>query len=95
VDNSRGRLALPPTPAWYRDAFCATTYDPDLFYPEEGRRGWTVAAQETLAKRQCAQCKVREQCLQYAMERPEIHGIWGGLTARQRKRRAARLRGAA
>jgi WhiB family redox-sensing transcriptional regulator len=38
------------------------------------------------AKRICAGCEVREQCLSYALERNEPWGVWGGLSTPQRKR---------
>jgi WhiB family redox-sensing transcriptional regulator len=34
----------------------------------------------------CRSCDVREKCLAYAIENQEVHGIWGGTTAEQRKR---------
>jgi hypothetical protein len=37
------------------------------------------------AKDVCAACLVRERCLEYALRSGETWGIWGGLTARERK----------
>lgn len=34
----------------------------------------------------CDRCPVRGPCLDEAMERGEIHGIWGGLTVKERRR---------
>lgn len=75
-------------PAWYRSALCAQT-DPDAFFPEKGQSA-------RLAKRICASCEVREQCLRYALERAETSGIWGGLneTERRELRTTTRLRAA-
>jgi WhiB family redox-sensing transcriptional regulator len=53
--------------------------DPETFFPEKG--GSTREA-----KRICAQCTVREQCLDYALEHDERFGIWGGLSERERRR---------
>ena len=61
---------------WESDAACATT-DPELFFPEKG--GSTKSA-----KGICAGCDVRARCLQYAMDRNEQYGIWGGLSERER-----------
>lgn len=36
-------------------------------------------------------CPVRTTCLEYALERREPHGVWGGFTERQRRRIAAGL----
>jgi len=41
----------------------------------------------------CSSCLVREECLAYAVEDPELLGCWGGTTERQR--RAMRQRPAA
>ena len=69
--------------AWQERALCAQT-DPEAFFPEKG--GSTREA-----KRVCATCEVREECLQYALANDERFGIWGGVSERERhklKRRA-------
>jgi WhiB family transcriptional regulator, redox-sensing transcriptional regulator len=38
----------------------------------------------------CAACPVRVECLDWALDTPEIHGVWGGLSQRQRGRIRAR-----
>ena len=53
--------------------------DPEAFFPEKG--GSTREA-----KRICAACPVRDDCLQYALENDERFGIWGGLSERERRR---------
>ncbi|WP_329377469.1 WhiB family transcriptional regulator [Streptomyces sp. NBC_01351] len=59
--------------------------DPDLFFPaahagaEQERR---VAA----AKELCRGCPIRRRCLTHALEVSESEGIWGGFTARERRR---------
>ena len=64
--------------AWQEDALCAQT-DPEAFFPEKG--GSTRDA-----KRICAQCNVRSECLEYALNNDERFGIWGGLSERERRR---------
>ena len=64
--------------AWQEDALCAQT-DPEAFFPEKG--GSTRDA-----KRICAQCTVRSECLEYALNNDERVGIWGGLSERERRR---------
>lgn len=64
--------------AWQVDALCAQT-DPEAFFPEKG--GSTRDA-----KKICASCTVRSQCLDYAMQNDERFGIWGGLSERERRR---------
>ena len=73
-------LALPDRPAWMVDAVCRGT-DPNQFFPERGQN--PVIAQ---AKAMCARCPVIEQCLTYALEWRHEDGVWGGLSARERKR---------
>jgi WhiB family redox-sensing transcriptional regulator len=67
---------------WMLEARCLDA-DPEAFFPEKG--GSTREA-----KRICAACPVREECLQYALDNDERFGIWGGLSERER-RRAKRL----
>ncbi len=64
--------------AWQTDALCAQT-DPEAFFPEKG--GSTRDA-----KKICASCEVRAQCLEYALQNDERFGIWGGLSERERRK---------
>ncbi|WP_456946824.1 WhiB family transcriptional regulator [Geodermatophilus sp. SYSU D00697] len=64
--------------SWRLDALCAET-DPEAFFPEKG--GSTREA-----KRVCAGCPVRSQCLEFALANDERFGIWGGLSERERRR---------
>lgn len=50
----------------------------EIFYPSKGD-----SSKE--AKAICAACVVREDCLEYALSKPEGRGIWGGRSERQRK----------
>jgi WhiB family transcriptional regulator, redox-sensing transcriptional regulator len=60
-----------------RKAECAYV-DPDLWYPhEKGDPG-------IQAKRICRRCPVKIECLAYALDNDERHGIWGGLSAQER-----------
>ncbi len=63
---------------WQEQALCAQT-DPEAFFPEKG--GSTREA-----KKICAACPVRAECLAYALEHDERFGIWGGLSERERRR---------
>jgi WhiB family redox-sensing transcriptional regulator len=63
---------------WQDRALCAQT-DPEAFFPEKG--GSTREA-----KRICASCEVRSECLEYALQNDERFGIWGGLSERERRR---------
>src|ERR687895_770109 len=65
-------------PEWQERALCAQT-DPEAFFPEKG--GSTKEA-----KRICAGCEVRAECLEYALANDERFGIWGGLSERERRK---------
>ncbi len=64
--------------SWQDQALCAQT-DPEAFFPEKG--GSTREA-----KRVCASCDVRSDCLEYALANDERFGIWGGMSERERRR---------
>jgi WhiB family redox-sensing transcriptional regulator len=71
-------------PAWRNRAVCADS-DPALFFP--GPRPH-AAATANRAKRICAGCPVRVECLADVMawEQPgHRHGVVGGLSARERR----------
>jgi WhiB family redox-sensing transcriptional regulator len=40
---------------------------------------------EHMAKAICGLCAVRGQCLKFAVERGEAHGIWGGTSESERR----------
>lgn len=63
--------------AWRAQANCLGL-DPEVFFPERGES--IVEAREV-----CAMCTVRVECLEFAIEHNEKHGIWGGLSERQRR----------
>ncbi len=59
--------------------------DPAAFFPSDG-----IGVQE--AQKTCAQCPVREPCLEYALENRVDHGVWGGTSERERRRILRRRR---
>ncbi len=65
-------------------ALCARS-DPETWFP--GKGGSAAAA-----KRVCAACPVRAECLDYALAKPEVDGIWGGLAYAERRAEAQRRR---
>jgi WhiB family transcriptional regulator, redox-sensing transcriptional regulator len=62
---------------WYDRAACLEA-DADTFFPEKG-------GSSRPAKRVCAPCAVRSECLAYALANDERFGIWGGLSERERR----------
>ena len=72
-------------PEWWEEASCRYV-DTEVFFPPNYADPRTVA----VAVRICDGCPVREVCLTDALAHPEVadrHGIFGGLTPRQRRRR--------
>jgi WhiB family redox-sensing transcriptional regulator len=68
---------------WTEHAACAGA-NVDLFFPQK-RPTVRPSRQVLESKRICAACPVRPQCLEYALERPEPEGTWGGLTEWERR----------
>jgi WhiB family redox-sensing transcriptional regulator len=68
---------------WRRQAACQPTehhsVDPDLFFPDPEEMDKIHTA-----KALCAQCPVRNTCLDAALENGDAHGIRGGLTEQER-----------
>jgi WhiB family redox-sensing transcriptional regulator len=67
-------------PDWQDDAACRGS-DPAKFFAT--RRGWTT--ENRAAKATCRCCPVRQACLDFALGTHQRHGIWGGLTERERR----------
>lgn len=62
---------------WRAGALCSES-DPEIFFAPG-------ALEHKVAKRICRLCPVQRECLIYAMDAPVDHGIWGGLTERERR----------
>lgn len=63
--------------SWVGDAACRGM-DTNLFFPSSGQS-------HAEAEAVCATCPVMEQCRAYGMA--DEHGIWGGLSERERRRK--------
>ena len=61
---------------WRDEAACRRT-DPSTYFLPSGQIPKSVF--ET-----CAKCRVRVECLNYALDLRLDHGVFGGLTGRQR-----------
>jgi WhiB family transcriptional regulator, redox-sensing transcriptional regulator len=91
-------LAVPPTRAklpvsvfceevfpmsattWRKQAACRGL-DVEAFYPISEDE-----ADAAEAKAICAECPVRQACLEHALAHREREGVWGGTTERERRR---------
>ncbi len=58
---------------------------PSVFFPSDG-----VGVER--ARRICAECPVKEPCLEYALAERIDHGVWGGTSERERRRILKRRR---
>lgn len=74
---------------WRSLAACMSVPEPDrVFFPI----GEEPPLEDVLeAKAVCAICPVRVECLVYAVETNQTHGIWGGLTASERTDLVSRM----
>lgn len=63
---------------WMGDAGCRGL-DPELFFPPQGAHRKPAVAVV------CRGCPVQAECLAYAVEIGARHGIFGGLSALQRR----------
>lgn len=76
---------------WLHQAACRNTgADPELFFPvgDSGPALFQIAE----AKAVCRRCPVIEVCLALALEGSEPAGVWGGLTAAERRALKRRTR---
>lgn len=90
------RATAPQGIDWRHQAECRGE-DPGLFFGPAGETKPERDLRERVAKGVCASCLVRTECLSYALDGPEKHGVYGGLgeeeratERRKRMRRAAR-----
>ena len=67
---------------WRMRAACLQS-KPDLFFPVGGTD--QALSQIDRAKRVCADCPVRTNCLLWANRANVSDGVWGGLSAEERK----------
>lgn len=64
---------------WMQDAACSTVEtDADPFFGDRRQVDRAISI--------CQACPVKEPCLGYALANGIEHGVWGGTSARERKR---------
>ncbi|MFE9425348.1 WhiB family transcriptional regulator [Kitasatospora sp. NPDC006697] len=83
---------------WHTAAACRRD-EAGLFFAPSKEPTAARLAREEHAKQVCAGCPVLLSCREHALAQPEPYGVWGGLTAAERRvvlarrrRRAAELR---
>ena len=70
--------------SWMQDGECRN-YPPAAFFPSDG-----VGVDK--ARKICAECPVKSECLEHALEHRIEHGVWGGCSERERRRILKRRR---
>lgn len=80
-----GVVMRQPVEAWQVKAACRGPQSAAFFPPSHAERKEEKSAREARAKSICAECRVRRECLDYAIKIREPHGIWGGMNEVERK----------
>ncbi|MFJ5272771.1 WhiB family transcriptional regulator [Streptomyces sp. NPDC088358] len=75
-DRGEGGNGVDTDDKWGAHAACRTT-DPEGLFVE--------GATQNSAKAVCTGCPVRTECLAHALDRRIEHGVWGGMTERERR----------
>jgi len=70
---------LIPLGEWEAEAACRETPN-DLYYPSRGD-----SEKAEFIRMFCELCPVRGECLGYALDKRERHGVWGGTTEKERR----------
>ena len=83
MTNDKQMIVSRSAVAWKENAACIGKQK--LFFDD------TRATLVREAKKICADCTVREQCLDHAMKFQE-YGVWGGMTANERRVLKRRLK---
>lgn len=71
-------LDIPDEP-WVAEAICPDA-DPEMFFPTAGQAPVARAAVDI-----CTACPVVDDCLAWALDHNEKHGVWGGKTEDERR----------
>lgn len=86
--GERMPTAFIDTSTWAGQGLCRTL--PAQWWFAEDNRTPEGRADTQRAIRYCTLCPVKEECLNYALSMKEEHGIWGGMTPRERGMRRDR-----
>jgi WhiB family redox-sensing transcriptional regulator len=75
---------------WQFEGAC-NGVEPDEFFLEDKIRGRNKYDKEQRAVAICNTCPVQKACLDHALSVPEVFGVWGGKTEKQRELIAQKL----
>ncbi|MBO1416033.1 WhiB family transcriptional regulator [Streptomyces sp. FH025] len=87
---SAGTAAAEDNP-WHTGAACRRD-EVGLFFAPSKEPTAARLSREEQAKQVCARCPVLLECREHALAQPEPYGVWGGLTAAERRVVLARRR---
>jgi WhiB family redox-sensing transcriptional regulator len=92
IPAQRSAAAAPDddTP-WHSNAACRRD-EAGLFFAPSKEPTAARLSREEQAKRVCGRCPVQQSCREHALILPEPYGVWGGLTAAERRVLLARRR---
>jgi WhiB family redox-sensing transcriptional regulator len=76
-------MMVPKAEHWSSIAACRALPQ-EMFFIEQAPDGTSNEKRERVAQAVCRSCRVRMECRQHALDWPEVYGIWGGMTPRQR-----------
>ena len=82
VEVQASVMSYPPQNGWTARGACRHS-DPELFFPVAARG--PALRQLARAKRVCASCPVRIDCLEYALQSGQGFGVWGGASEQERR----------
>lgn len=73
-------------PAWMDHGACKGK-NQAIFFPQRqrGERAARTTTVDEIAKDICSSCPVIDECLNWALTRPEMTGTWGGMTDIERR----------
>lgn len=74
---------------WRQQAACRRA-DPELFFPVSA--SGPSLDQVARAKAICAACRVKRQCLAFALRTGQEHGVWAGMSEQELRERAREAR---
>ncbi len=81
IANDEIAQKVPTMSATWRKRAACRGIDVEIFYPITDDD-----ADAAEAKAVCAECPVRQACLEHALAHREREGVWGGTTERERRR---------
>ena len=77
--------AVPSYDSWQNRGACRGPHATVFFPPPQFERKVDRTWREARAREICSDCRVAADCLEFALEIREPHGIWGGLNENERR----------